>query len=275
MFRSVSVDRRIRAAVTSPSSSLLPTSLIATLQQSQVGLSTSQHRASRDQPHDKTGLLIGQAFPVDISGPLDVEGHQGHSSSGSGLMFETLDGQQVVIPDVDSNSYGISREAYGDIFGPVQNRGTKIDGQAFDNIPIEKVTSLPYNIDGICVYELSFDKERRMASSKDGRNWAPAQTSNRKGFPKGQRKIARCRGSHMCPNKLCSYKHRKRFANQIDFIEGPAGSPVCRYCNSIGEYIACPASKIWEFHEDFVQVKHHGLHTCKAKHPDDLLTMRL
>ena len=36
---------------------------------------------------------------------------------------------------------------------------------------VQKRDSLPHNIDGDCVFELPYDKDKRMGSSSDGRPW--------------------------------------------------------------------------------------------------------
>ncbi|KAK3732372.1 hypothetical protein QZH41_005703 [Actinostola sp. cb2023] len=52
----------------------------------------------------------------------------------------------------------------------------------WEQCKIEKVERLPYDIDGDCVYELSYDRTNLMSSSRDGRSWRIRHSSKRSGF---------------------------------------------------------------------------------------------
>ena len=126
----------------------------------------------------------------------------------------------------------------------------------------EKVRKLPYDIDGLVKYELGFEKERRMESSRDGRPWAGFMTSRRTGFF-GTRRLARCKGSPKCINDDYPYLSQYSKRNRVQF-QFQCGENICHSCGAPAVNIPCPASKVWEFNDNSstVVVYHHGVHTC-------------
>lgn len=135
---------------------------------------------------------------------------------------------------------------------------TKLTPDVWTEIPTLKRNALPHDIDGQVVYELPFDPEDRMASSKDGRKWKRYMPSARSGF-KGIRRLARCAGSFKCTNSLCNF--RKKWGPNVTHFNK---NDQCKFCGMDGEFVPCSASKVWEFNDDrqTVKVYHHGLHTC-------------
>ena len=47
-----------------------------------------------------------------------------------------------------------------------------INDKYWNNTSVTEVNQLPYDIDGKCIYKVSFDPSKRFASSKDGRPWS-------------------------------------------------------------------------------------------------------
>ena len=145
-----------------------------------------------------------------------------------------------------------------------------LSDEIWNNIPSEKVEKLPYNINGTCIYQLKFDRDNRMLSSKDGRPWKKYYPSVRKGFA-GLRRLATCKGSPKCLNTACSYKQQFMSNNRHHFQNGK-----CKHCQTPAFQVECSARKIWEFDDDhnIVTVYHYGLHSCVAKTQEDPLVTK-
>lgn len=121
---------------------------------------------------------------------------------------------------------------------------------------------MPQDIDGDCIYQLPYDDNDRLTSSKDGRPWKKAITSNTKEFGSGKRKIAKCKGSYECLSEHCLFLGEYGRHNRANFDVISPDCVVCRICKSPASFSDCPAVKIWEFHDHYVVVKHSGKHTC-------------
>lgn len=132
----------------------------------------------------------------------------------------------------------------------------------WSDVETKKVDKLPFDIDGLVKYELAFDKERRMESTRDGRPWAGFMTSRRSGFT-GTRRLARCKGSYRCINDDCPYLKQYCKRNRVQF-QVRNSENICHSCGAPAMHILCPASKVWEFNDIncTVVVYHHGVHTC-------------
>ncbi|CAB3986084.1 Hypothetical predicted protein [Paramuricea clavata] len=131
----------------------------------------------------------------------------------------------------------------------------KLTPEVWSEIPVLKRDTLPNNMDGNMVYELSFD-HNRMASSKDEWRWQRYMSSTRSGF-KGIRRLARCSGSYKCTNSLCSF-HKQGRPNLTHFDKASA----CKFCGNSADFVPCSASKVWEFNDCCQSDYHHGYHTC-------------
>ena len=147
-----------------------------------------------------------------------------------------------------------------------KRRMKKINSSEWDGLPVMKVDELPFDIDGNCIYQLSYDKKDRLASSKDGRPWKKGITSNTKKFAKGTRKIAKCRGSYECTSADCMFRTEYGKNNTANF-DVTSECSICRICKAH----PCPALKVWEFYDHYVMIKHAGKHTCHPV-PDVLKT---
>lgn len=121
---------------------------------------------------------------------------------------------------------------------------------------------MPHDIDGDCIYQLPYDQKDRLASSKDGRPWKKAITSNTKEVRSGKRKIAKCKGSFECQSQNCLFLKQYGRHNKANFDIISPDCSVCRICKSPAFFLDCPAVKIWEFDDNYVVVKHSGKHTC-------------
>ena len=142
----------------------------------------------------------------------------------------------------------------------------KIKDSFWDGVQPIICDQVPHDIDGKCVFKLSYDKKDRLKSSKDGRPWGSSITASTKSFPAGARKLAKCSGSYVCISEECMYRKEFLKANRFHFKHDIATDQWrCGVCFSIAKFVECPALKVWEFSDDHVIIKHLGNHTCVAK----------
>ncbi|CAH3163101.1 unnamed protein product [Porites lobata] len=138
----------------------------------------------------------------------------------------------------------------------------KLTPEVWAGIPVQEVKSLPYDIDGVQIFRLNYDRADKMATTLDGRQWSGYITSRRSGFV-GKRFIKSCKGSHRCGNELCGYFRQFKKMNRVHFEK--KGSVVkCSTCGATAEFVPCPCKKIWEYPDGDakVTVYHYGTHTC-------------
>ena len=129
---------------------------------------------------------------------------------------------------------------------------------------IKKTEKLPYDIDGDCVYEVSYDPKNIMSSSKDGRPWNAWHTSKRNGFV-GIRRVASCGGTYKCKNHTCPYFQSYGKPNKVQFKKVSEDLVACSCCGYQADSVPCAAKKVWEFSDNTVLVYHCGQHSCVAK----------
>lgn len=137
--------------------------------------------------------------------------------------------------------------------------------QNWASCEVEKVTELPFDINGLKKYQLVSNRQTIMTTTKDGRPWKTWISSSRSGL-KGVRRVARCSGSRMCKNENCSYKKQFGSENKLQF-QKVDGAVVCFTCGCSPQFVPCPAVKVWEHEKnaDYVTVYHSGIHTCIVK----------
>ena len=107
--------------------------------------------------------------------------------------------------------------------------------------------------------------KRINSTTKDGRPWNAWATSNSKAYP-GVRRKATCSGSFMCANSKWMFRQYYAKPNQLHFTKSDSS---CDICCSVGQFIPCTATKIWEFNDldSTVLIYHTGKHTCEARKP--------
>jgi len=149
--------------------------------------------------------------------------------------------------------------------GPLSS---KLNPDVWADIPILEVDHLPYDIDGLKVYQLEYNKENKFASTVDGRTWHKYTTSRRSGFD-GHRILKSCKGSYRCYNELCPYRRQYKEANRVQFQKKNL-EMTCSSCGALASYVPCHTKKIWEFPNganNKVTVYHYGFHSCIAVKP--------
>lgn len=131
---------------------------------------------------------------------------------------------------------------------------------------IKKTEKLPYDIDGDCVYEVSYDPTNMMSSSKDGRPWNAWHTSKRSGLTfVGIRRVASCGGTYKCKNHTCPYFQSYGKPNKVQFKKVSEDLVACSCRGYQADSVPCAVKKVWEFSDNTVLVYHCGQHSCVAK----------
>lgn len=128
-----------------------------------------------------------------------------------------------------------------------KRRMKKITSLQWDGLPVKKTDALPYDIDGNCIYQLSYDKNDRLSSSKDGRPWKKGITSNTKEFRNGTRKIAKCKGSCECTSPDCMFRKEYGKNNTVNFDVASADCATCRICKQKLIFMHVPLLKSGNF----------------------------
>ncbi|KAK3727173.1 hypothetical protein QZH41_015190 [Actinostola sp. cb2023] len=90
-----------------------------------------------------------------------------------------------------------------------------MDPSLWFNVDEEMVDVLPYDIDGLRVFRIPYEKSKR--NMDDGRKWKPWVTSSRKGFA-GKRNVQSCKGSHICTWDDCPYLKQFGKPNNVQFF---------------------------------------------------------
>ena len=96
--------------------------------------------------------------------------------------------------------------------------------------PVVKVDSLPFDINGEAVYQVPYQKDKRMKAIADGRPWDRDMPIKWRGAEKGSVSAQRCRGSCECKNPKCSFKQQHGKANKVQFEKNRDGDLVCKNC---------------------------------------------
>ena len=87
----------------------------------------------------------------------------------------------------------------------------------WENTPVAKVDSLPFDINGKCVYQVPYQKDKRMKAAIDGRPWDRDMSIKWKGAEKGSVLAQRCKGSYKCENQKGAFKQQHGKANSVEF----------------------------------------------------------
>lgn len=138
--------------------------------------------------------------------------------------------------------------------------------KVFEDVPIQVVGKVPYNVNGTCIFHINATEDDWIKKQKDGRWWGHMNTSSRKGLT-GLRKVGRCAGSWMCPHDNCPLftgPNGKR--NRSSF--SPFGAhQLCLHCNQFGIQESCCGLKIAEFNtiKESLEVFYTGQHTCTLR----------
>ncbi|CAB4027946.1 Hypothetical predicted protein [Paramuricea clavata] len=138
-----------------------------------------------------------------------------------------------------------------------ESQPARLTPDIWADVPVQRVESLPYHIDGLKVYSLEYDSGNKTAVTEDGRQWGNYTTSRRAGFV-GKRYLKSCKGSYRC-----GYFRQYNKVNRVQF-EKKESCLVYRTCGATPVFVSCFARKIWEYPEgkSEVIVYHYRTHTC-------------
>ena len=76
----------------------------------------------------------------------------------------------------------------------------------WEKTPVVKVDSLPFDINGKRVYQVPYQKDKRMKAAADGHPWDRDMLIKWKGAEKGSVRAQRCKGYYTCENPNCAFK---------------------------------------------------------------------
>ena len=77
----------------------------------------------------------------------------------------------------------------------------------------------PFDINGEAVYQVPYQKDKRMKAFADGRPWDRDIPIKWKGAENGSVRAQRRKGSYECENPKCSFKQQHGKANKVQFEE--------------------------------------------------------
>ena len=146
--------------------------------------------------------------------------------------------------------------------------GTQRFSKSFwQNVSVTKVDTLPFDINRKCVYEIPYERDKRMKATVDGRPWCRDMPVKWKGTQKGSVRAQHCKGSYKCKNAKCGFKQQHGKANNVQFENDRESRVICKGCGYVAVFVPCTARKYMEFVSDNLKVRiyHVGMHTCKAK----------
>ena len=146
-----------------------------------------------------------------------------------------------------------------------KHKKNKLNMHSFENVPIQKVDAIPWEIDGNCIYQLKCNEDEFIDKQRDGRWWKMSE-SGRVDL-NGRRKTGTCQGSFICNNKNCTKVTTESVINTIDFKQERGGGYSCNSCGYYAIRQACGRKRAVELDKDtgLMTLWHEGTHTCKAK----------
>ena len=138
----------------------------------------------------------------------------------------------------------------------------KITRKVWNHVPVQKVTSLPMDINGTTAFRIRRTGQGSICNkTKDGRPWKRDSRTVWKGFERVRYKD--CGGSFICPNVDCSFLKEFHEANRLQF--GKDG--CCLVCGAMSTKVSCPGRKYIAMKGRHTYVYHCGEHTCAVKKP--------
>ena len=114
----------------------------------------------------------------------------------------------------------------------------KLTEETWQNAKEEEVEKLPIGINGINVYAINVEKEKKNYGKilKDGRKWKKNCPTSWKGHIRVR--YANCKGSYRCNSLKCPYRKEYGVVNTVQF-EKKGGSKICKGCGNNGNYVPC------------------------------------
>ena len=146
-----------------------------------------------------------------------------------------------------------------------KGKRNQINMQNYENVQVNTVDELPWEIDGLQIYKKQSTMDFRWDEIKDGR-WWKVSDSSRSGL-NGERKFLTCTGSYVCNNCTCSKLTSEGVKNRNHFIQAKGRGYTCHSCGYYVQKEYCGAMKILEFDIDtnYITAYHYGNHICWPK----------
>ena len=146
-----------------------------------------------------------------------------------------------------------------------KRKRNQINMQNFENVQVNTVDELPWEIDGLQIYKKQSTMDFWWDETKDGRWWKVSDSSC-SGL-NGERKFLTCRGSYVCNNSTCSKLTSEGVKNRNHFIQAKGGGYTCHSCGYYVQKECCGVVKILEFDIDtnYITAYHYGNHICWPK----------
>ena len=101
----------------------------------------------------------------------------------------------------------------------------------FENVDINIVDELPWEIDGVKIYQKTSTMDFWWDETKDGRWWKVSDSSW--STLNGERKFLTCTGSYVCNNPNCSKLTSEGVKNHYHFIQAKGGGYTCHRRNIV------------------------------------------
>lgn len=108
-----------------------------------------------------------------------------------------------------------------------------------------KVDSLPLSINGENLYQLPYQKDKRLKAVAVGRPWDRDMSVKWKGAENDSVRAQHCKGSYKCKNPKCSFKQQHGKANKIQFEKNRDGDVVYKGCGRCSIFVPCVARSTW------------------------------
>jgi hypothetical protein len=180
-----------------------------------------------------------------------TEHHQDNSSTHTPVISLTSDDDISILDSEDSLTTPKKRP-----------KKLQLDMEIFNDVQVQHVECLPYDVNGTNIYQLACTKDTWNAKQRDGR-WFQMHSSTRRNFY-GIRKIGTCEGSYICTNADCPKVKSGKDANMYSF-HNKGAMKICTVCGFFADRKYCGAVKMTEFFRNGMKIYHHGDHNCLLK----------
>ncbi|XP_028408652.1 uncharacterized protein LOC114531204 [Dendronephthya gigantea] len=164
------------------------------------------------------------------------------------------DGESKGVREWDESSDSTSNEEYN----TVGKNAKRYPKHLWNKVEVERVKTIPGNIDGLRVYEITKSGEAMTKTSmvRDGRKWKKSSQTRWVGYDNVR--YSDCSGSYMCTNSACEFRKEYGVINKTHFDR----KKNCSVCGSAGKYVKCDARRYIASCGKKTRVYHCGKHTC-------------
>ena len=217
--------------------------------------SSTRQRTELSDISPSSSTIISQH---ESSSPTTGPSTQGNIDTPDGSVSDCDDNnisQQDFSNEPDYSKYNLRSEEVRVIFPE----------EIFSGVQPEKVTCVPYNINGNHSYKIHVTKNKWNKHQEDGR-WFLMHTSTMR-KQRIVRKTGKCLGSYVCRNDNCPKYTSGKGRNTYAFTAIGFNLFECKTCGQIAERDFCGAMKLTKFDPEtkVLEVFYAGTHTCDLK----------